>query len=81
MGAGWAKDETNGPVLEDFGAYVSLMAESTRDYLDAKYPQFVSFVGETSEYMIISELEFMLIRQTLAKAPSSTCLSSCMTLG
>ena len=49
MRVGWSKDEANRPVLEDFGAYVSLMAESTRDHIDAKYPQLVSFVGETSK--------------------------------
>ncbi|KAF2465829.1 FabD/lysophospholipase-like protein [Lindgomyces ingoldianus] len=47
---GWAKDDNQCPVLEDFGAYVSLMAESTRDSVLPKYPQIVSFVGETSKY-------------------------------
>jgi hypothetical protein len=47
---GLAKDENQCPVLEDFGAYVSLIAESTRDTLLPKYPQLVSFIGETSQY-------------------------------
>jgi hypothetical protein len=52
MSIGWAKDNNNVPVLEDFGAYVSLMAESTRDSFLPKYPQLVSFAGETSKFYV-----------------------------
>jgi hypothetical protein len=45
---GWAKDPYSGrPVLEDSGAYASLMADAGSEAL-IKYPQLVSFIGQTS---------------------------------
>jgi hypothetical protein len=47
---GWSRDTYNHrPILEDHGAYASLMADNAGADAVTKYPQLVSFVGQTSK--------------------------------
>jgi energy-coupling factor transporter ATP-binding protein EcfA2 len=44
---GIARDENNVPFFEDIGRYASLMADSNTKEHEARYPQFVSVIGQT----------------------------------
>jgi energy-coupling factor transporter ATP-binding protein EcfA2 len=44
---GIARDEANCPIFQDFGRYATLMANSATDKYPARYPQLVSFIGQT----------------------------------
>lgn len=47
---GWSKDNDNRPVLEDYGVYTRLMANTPTETF-TKHPQLVSFIGQTSKYL------------------------------
>jgi energy-coupling factor transporter ATP-binding protein EcfA2 len=44
---GLAKDKDNKPVLQDYGRYTAIMGDSNTGNYQARYPQIVSFVGQT----------------------------------
>lgn len=44
---GIAKDEQNRPMFQDYGRYAAIMAESNTGDLQSRFPQFVSFIGQT----------------------------------
>jgi hypothetical protein len=44
---GVERDSTNIPSFHDYGRYVTLMADSIGDYKGPRYPQLVSFIGQT----------------------------------
>jgi hypothetical protein len=37
------------PIFEDYGRYAALMAESLTARFPVRYPQLVSFIGQTGE--------------------------------
>ena len=44
---GIGRDQADDPVFEDYGQYASLMAESLSEAHKVRYPQLVSFIGQT----------------------------------
>ncbi|MCJ1354083.1 MAG: hypothetical protein MMC33_004070 [Icmadophila ericetorum] len=44
---GVGRNQANEPMFEDYGRYATLMAQSLSEVQDVRYPQLVSFVGQT----------------------------------
>ncbi|KAF2188984.1 hypothetical protein K469DRAFT_684250 [Zopfia rhizophila CBS 207.26] len=44
---GIAKDIDNQPIFQDYGRYATIMADSTTGVYKLRYPQLVSFIGQT----------------------------------
>jgi energy-coupling factor transporter ATP-binding protein EcfA2 len=67
---GISRDENNIPLFEDIGRYASLMAGGSNKRHEARYPQFVSVIGQTGAGK--STLVKMLIErnQSVASQPS-----------
>lgn len=46
---GVGRDENGDPTLQDYPRYASLMVASTSEKYQTRYPQLVSFIGQTGE--------------------------------
>jgi hypothetical protein len=46
---GITRDSANMPIFQDYGRYAKIMAQSRTSGIKAKYPQLVSFVGQTGK--------------------------------
>jgi hypothetical protein len=46
---GIGRDMLDAPIFEDYGRYAALMAESLTARFPVRYPQLVSFIGQTGE--------------------------------
>jgi hypothetical protein len=46
---GIARDSANLPIFQDYGRYATIMAESQTTEMNIRYPQLVSFIGQTGE--------------------------------
>lgn len=46
---GIARDSANMPIFQDYGRYAKIMANSTTSRTKVRYPQLVSFIGQTGK--------------------------------
>jgi hypothetical protein len=46
---GIARDSANMPIFQDYGRYAKIMAQSRTSGIKVKYPQLVSFIGQTGK--------------------------------
>jgi hypothetical protein len=44
---GIARDSANLPIFQDYGRYAAIMTESQTPEVNVRYPQLVSFIGQT----------------------------------
>lgn len=44
---GIARDDNNQPIFQDYGRYATMMADSTTGNFKLRYPQLISFIGQT----------------------------------
>jgi hypothetical protein len=44
---GIARDSANLPIFQDYGRYATIMTESQTLEVNVRYPQLVSFIGQT----------------------------------
>lgn len=44
---GIARDSANLPIFQDYGRYATIMAESRTPEVNVRYPQLISFIGQT----------------------------------
>jgi hypothetical protein len=44
---GIARDSANLPIFQDYGRYATIMTESQTPEVNVRYPQLVSFIGQT----------------------------------
>lgn len=66
---GITRDANGRPCLEDYETFGSLMDRSPEGDLLDKYPQLVSFVGQTSIYIVYVQIYSVLTtQQTAGKA-------------
>ena len=66
---GIGRNRADDPVFEDYGRYATLMAESLPPKPMARYPQLVSFVGQTGKS---SQISLILLYSPTAGAGKST---------
>jgi hypothetical protein len=53
---GIARDSANLPIFQDYGRYATIMAESQSPEVNVRYPQLVSFIGQTGMKSAIPRL-------------------------
>ena len=49
---GFGRDATGQPVLHDYGRFAAIMGETFTEDAGERYPQLVSFIGETGTWAI-----------------------------
>lgn len=80
---GFGRDPTGQPVLHDYGRFAAIMGETFTEDAGERYPQLVSFIGETGTWAMhraqhpperaATEDKRLTELQVLGKARSSSC--------
>jgi hypothetical protein len=53
---GIEKDQNNHPIFQDYGRYAALMADTKQPNAGVRYPQLVSFIGQTGKGLFLCRL-------------------------
>ena len=67
---GIGRNGADEPIFEDYGRFAMLMAQSLSNAIRARYPQLVSFIGQTGNSSKLIFVHLANIRQELEKALS-----------
>ena len=53
---GVGRNQSDDPIIEDYGRYTTLMAQSLSEAHQIRYPQLVSFIGQTGKFGVVSTM-------------------------
>lgn len=59
---GIARDTANLPIFQDYGRYGTIMSESQTSENNVRYPQLVSFIGQTGSKSLGIVISFCILR-------------------